>query len=221
MSRLSPPVSTSDVLLSEEVRLGTSGSELTPAPLGSLGPCLESSQSSRSPSSAISSCPPLLPTDTPNSVSSAPSFELNFSLAPPQYQGCVICGKQFSADRFRSHKKLCKRHRCLATGCGKCYSDAGSLKRHEKECRHIERNQPSSSYKCVCHKIFARWDKFVAHHRRRTCKALPGSSYVCQCGLALASIELFEAHHKTELRKAGRPRKQPRQEDNHEGEDYG
>lgn len=201
--------------------MGTSGSGLTPATSDSLVPCLQSSQSSRSPSSAISSCPPLLPTDTPNSVSSAPSFELNFHLAPPQYQGCVICGKQFSAERFRSHTKLCKRHCCLATGCGKYFSDTGSLKRHQKECPHIERNQPLSSYKCVCHKTFPRWDKFVAHHRRRTCKALPGSLYVCQCGLALASIELFEAHHKTELRKAGRPRKQQRQEGNREGEDCG
>lgn len=209
MSRLSPPASTSENRFSEEAPLGTSGPTLSPSPPDSLGHCLETSQSFHSPSPTISPCPLTVPTDTPYSVPSAPCLEFNHSLAPPQYHECAICGKQFSADRFRFHVKLCKRHPCLATGCDKDYSDAGSLKRHQKECPHINRNQPQSRYQCLCHKTFARWDKFLAHHRRGGCKDLPGSSFVCQCGLALAGIDQFKAHHQTELGKAGRPRKQP------------
>ncbi|UPK91928.1 hypothetical protein LCI18_002863 [Fusarium solani-melongenae] len=149
----------------------------------------------------------MTPTNTPYSVPSTASLELYHSLAPPQHQECAICGKRFSADRFRCHIKLCKRHCCLATACDKYYADAGSLKRHEKGCPHLNRNQPPPTYQCLCHKTFARWDKFLAHHRRDGCNDLPRSSYVCQCGLAFAGIEQFKAHHRIELRKAGRPRK--------------
>lgn len=190
--------------------MGTSGSELTPAPPNSLSPCLESSQSSRSPSSTVSSCRPHLPTNSPDSVSVTLSTEHNYSLALPQYRTCLVCRKEFSADRFRSHTKCCKRRPCSATGCDKCFSDAGSLKRHERECLHVKRQQPPSKYQCLCHKTFARWDKFMEHHKRRICKAQQ-SSYVCQCGLEVASIEQFQIHHETEKGKPGRPRNQPRQ----------